>query len=267
MVNFSSEEVEQFNKLQFLINENYEHQQLIKDVCQEVNTGLHIGDNSPRDISIYDFDLRTFIDKTEQSVYNFIMRRGNDMFNVVDIDEILPNYEQQERSKEVWDVNTLVNRINQVGNQERKHFIAQVCKAVQHCLPKIKNPDKENCDYWFKNAWLPEHIHRINSGKGFELEGSVRPGYPLKQNNVAKVIAFINFAVNQIRYDLIELERIDIEHPYKAYPFKSVKMYKNSKIKFVCHDKGTCDEIVNLLLMTDKPEQISEETWGTFKHV
>lgn len=201
-----------------------------------------------------DYELRRQIDKVKESITTLILSYMDSKFNnlVIDSDDVkeyfglnTSGYNNKDRPalQGPFTARAVIQYIEDKYADEETITLQQIKEYASNTLPRVG-------EYTTEKASKPEHIPVINK-TGIELRGGAYwTGH--KEDPTAAVIKLIHIKLNHILPSQAEGHNIEYSDVYSDDKIKSLRRYKNGKLKIIFHNEEDMDTIRRVLVGCDE---------------
>jgi len=254
-------ELNKLSKLTEAYNKMVECRNSLKEASSQVLHDFKTSDNiekgnyffNPIDI---DYELRRQNDKVKENITTFILRLMDSKFNnlVIDEHDVREFIDMGEANRKLkfdleqpeynyarpvlqgsFTVRAIIQYIEDKYTDEETITLQQIKEFARHALPRVR-----------------EHIQIINK-TGIELK-SVQYYSVRKEDPTSAVIKLINIKLNHVLPSQAEHYNIDYSDIYSDDKIKSLRKYKNGKLKLIFHTEDDMETIRELLVGCGKDD-------------
>ena len=188
------------------------------------------------------YELDKIIENMKDEITQFILQHMESKFKNLKIDrrdvrEFVDGGVAIERMESPFTARAVIRYIEEKYADEETITLQQLKEFASHTLPRL---DVHSTD----KASKPEHITVINK-TGIELKDSHSYG---KENSTAAVIKLIQIKLNHVIPSLAEHHDIEYGDTYSDDNIKSLRRYKNGKLKVIFHTVEDMELIRRLLV-------------------
>lgn len=201
-----------------------------------------------------DYDLNKIVDNVKSRTIDFILRYMDQKFSNLVIDErdvhdFIEGGEVMDKPKPngpvlqvPFSVRAVIRYIEKKYADEETITLKQIKEFASNSLPRVG-------EYTTERASKPEHINVINK-TGIELKGSMYySGH--KEDPTAAVIKLIHIKLNHVLPSQAEHHDINCSDTYSDDKIKSLRKYKNGKLKIIFHTVEDMETVRKLLVGCD----------------
>lgn len=265
MSKLTEEEFNKFDTLTEAYNKLIECQTTLKQASAQVAQDFRTPDviekgyyfSNPLDI---DYELRKQIGKVKENTIGFILNHMGRKFNNLLIDErdVCEFIEGGEVIQKLgidkpkpnrpvlqgqFTARAVIQYIEDKYADEETITLQQIKEFASNTLPRVG-------EFTTEKASKPEHIPVINK-TGIELRGGAYwTGH--KEDPTAAVIKLIHIKLNHILPSQAEGHNIEYSDVYSDDKIKSLRRYKNGKLKIIFHNEEDMDTIRRVLVGCDE---------------
>lgn len=267
MLKLTEDELKKFDTMTDAYNKLVECQTTLKQLSAQVEHDLRTQDHIEKGyyfsnpINI-DYELERIVDKVKSDSVDFILRYIDKKFNNLVIDESdvrefieggeaiqklgLDQSSGKEPNRPVllepFTIRAVIQYIKEKYADEETITLQQLKEFASHALPRL---DGFSCERVSK----PEHILIINK-TGIELttDAYYRAN---KEDPTAAVIKLVHIKLNHVLPSQAEHHNIDFGDAYSDDKIKSLRRYKNGKLKIIFHNKEDMETIRKMLVETN----------------
>jgi len=219
--------------------------------------------SNPIDI---DYELRSKTDKLKESITTFILdymasKFNNLVINERDVREFIDtgeanqklrfDLEQQKYNqarpvlKWPFTVRAVIQYIEDKYADEETITLMQIKEFALNTLPRTD-------EYPYERVSKPEQIP-VTGKTGIELKSSSYYSGN-KEDPIAAIIKLVQIKLNNVLPSQAEHHNIDYNDTYSDDKIKSLRKYKNGKLKLIFHTEGDMETIRDLLVGCNKDD-------------
>lgn len=261
----TDDELKKFDTITAAYNKLVECQTTLKQASAQVKHDFRTPDDIEKGYYFFnpieiDYDFEKIVDDVQSKITDFILRYMDQKFSNLVIDEqdvhdFIEGGEVIQKMRILHDpqpnrpvlngqfsTKAVIQYIEYKYADEETITLKQIKEFASNALPRVG-------EYTTEKASKPEHIPIINK-TGIELKSSIYYS-GRKDDPTAAVIKLIHIKLNHVLPSQVEHHDINCSDTYSDDKIKSLRMYKNGKLKIIFHTVEDMETVRKLLVGCD----------------
>lgn len=248
MNKLTDDELKKFDTMTDAYNNLVECQTTLKQASAQVEQDFRTPDDIEKGFYFYNpveinYEFEQIVDNVQSKITNFILWCMDQKFSnlVIDEQDVHDFIEGGEVIQKIrihdpkpnrpvlqgpFSAKAVIRYIEDKYADEETITLKQIKESASNALPRVG-------EYTTEKASKPEHIPIINK-TGIELKGSMYYS-GRKDDSTAAVIKLIHIKLNHVLPSQAEHHEINHSDKYSDDKIKSLRRYKNGKLKIIFH--------------------------------